>query len=453
MPWRRRVIIGGACLAGVVAAGYVGYVNWQQSVVDRMLEDLKSPGSPVPGVRIEARELERNFSSRKLEVVFKIRGYPEMPLKGECVWRLGMAPSLIVRNFRTTPELQEFIDLAKPLMTMDFGLPFMPKNLRVSWHDAQSANRRIVGGEALTTFRVERKKPVEKDGRMVYPASASGVPYHMLPVEGDWAFTAFVFRVNWAGDHFLYRYLPDDDEPILLRSETGGLSLADAGLLEPEDDVKLGKQVTRLSVRKLNSGWGFDFSHDGELKSAPPVLSPVSALKYWHVIGSVTAPKDVWLPEITGLLAAGDDVCAVPGICRPDAPRGLDPLQEAAENGTLNLKLQNFELDFVDLDVRAKGAMGVKKDSNSIADFDVKVSKQKLDEETRKTRPDVARVHDFVQALIEQKALVCGRRDECTSRVSVEPDDTGCYAVKVNGVDMTEWVSQILFMDPLAVPE
>ena len=34
MPWRKRVVFGGACLAGLLAAGYAGYVGWQQSVVD-----------------------------------------------------------------------------------------------------------------------------------------------------------------------------------------------------------------------------------------------------------------------------------------------------------------------------------------------------------------------------------------------------------------------------------
>ena len=52
MPWRKRVVFGGACLAGLLAAGYAGYVGWQQSVVDQMLFDLKAAGSPVPGVGI-----------------------------------------------------------------------------------------------------------------------------------------------------------------------------------------------------------------------------------------------------------------------------------------------------------------------------------------------------------------------------------------------------------------
>ena len=66
MPWRKRVVFGGACLAGLLAAGYAGYVGWQQSVVDQMLLDLKAAGSPVPGVGIEVTEIERTFGSRRL---------------------------------------------------------------------------------------------------------------------------------------------------------------------------------------------------------------------------------------------------------------------------------------------------------------------------------------------------------------------------------------------------
>ena len=57
MPWRKRVVFGGACLAGLLAAGYAGYVGWQQSVVDQMLFDLKAAGSPVPGVGIVVTEI------------------------------------------------------------------------------------------------------------------------------------------------------------------------------------------------------------------------------------------------------------------------------------------------------------------------------------------------------------------------------------------------------------
>ena len=457
MPWRKRVVFGGACLAGLLAAGYAGYVGWQQSVVDQMLLDLKAAGSPVPGVGIEVTEIERTFGSRRLEVVFHVQGLPEMPLRGECVWRLGMAPSLVVRHFRTTPELQAFVDKASPQVTMDFGLPFMPKNLRVHWLDAEADGRTTASGEALTTFRIVKAEPVEKDGRLVPYAPASGVPYHVLPVEGDWGFSAFVFRLNWAGERLVYRFLPDEtEEPVILTAESDGAGFSGFEKVDAKDDVKFGRSALRLSARKVNAGWRFDFSHDGSLEKAPADAGPLSALRYWHFQGSVTAPEDVWLPEAAGRLLAGADVCSVPGICRPGAPQGFEPLMQAAQDGRLGLKMQNVELDFPRLEVRAMGAMGVRgvrEDLKTFADFDVGVQIHPLDDELMKTRPDVVAVHDFVKDLVDSKALACRVKDECRARVTVEPDERGFGIIRSNGVDVTEKVMKFIFAGPAGTGE
>ncbi|MFR6028297.1 MAG: hypothetical protein ACLUHG_02605 [Sutterella wadsworthensis] len=93
--------------------------------------------------------------------------------------------------------------------------------------------------------------------------------------------------------------------------------------------MKFGRSALRLSARKVNAGWRFDFSHDGSLEKAPADAGPLSALRYWHFQGSVTAPEDVWLPEAAGRLLAGADVCSVPGICRPGAPQ---PVSQAAQD-------------------------------------------------------------------------------------------------------------------------
>lgn len=454
MPWRKRVVFGGACLAGLLAAGYAGYVGWQQSVVDQMLLDLKAAGSPVSGVGIEVTEVERTFGSRRLEVVFHVQGLPEMPLRGECVWRLGMAPSLVVRHFRTTPELQAFVDKASPQVTMDFGLPFMPKNLRVHWLDAEADGRTTASGEALTTFRIVKAEPVEKDGRLVPYAPASGVPYHVLPVEGDWGFSAFVFRLNWAGERLVYRFLPDEtEEPVILTAESDGAGFSGFEKVDAKDDVKFGRSASRLSARKVNAGWRFDFSHDGSLEKAPADAGPLSALRYWHFQGSVTAPEDVWLPEAAGRLLAGADVCSVPGICRPGAPQGFEPLMQAAQDGRLGLKMQNVELDFPRLEVRAMGAMGVREGLKTFADFDVGVQIHPLDDELMKTRPDVVAVHDFVKDLVDSKALACRVKDECRARVTVEPDERGFGIIRSNGVDVTEKVMKFIFAGPAGTGE
>ncbi len=457
MPWRKRVVFGGACLAGLLAAGYAGYVGWQQSVVDQMLLDLKAAGSPVPGVGIEVTEIERTFGSRRLEVVFHVQGLPEMPLRGECVWRLGMAPSLFVRHFRTTSKLQAFVDKASPQVTMDFGLPFMPKNLRVHWLDAEADGRTTASGEALTTFRIVKAEPVEKDGRLVPYAPASGVPYHVLPVEGDWGFSAFVFRLNWAGERLVYRFLPDEtEEPVILTAESDGAGFSGFEKVDAKDDVKFGRSASRLSARKVNAGWRFDFSHDGSLEKAPAAAGSLSALRYWHFQGSVTAPEDVWLPEAAGRLLAGADVCSVPGICRPGAPQGFEPLMQAAQDGRLGLKMQNVELDFPRLEVRAMGAMGVRgvrEDLKTFADFDVGVQIHPLDDELMKTRPDVVAVHDFVKDLVDSKALACRVKDECRARVTVEPDERGFGIIRSNGVDVTEKVMKFIFAGPAGTGE
>ena len=439
MPWKKRVVLGGACAAGLLAAGYAGYVGWQQSVVDRMLLDLKSAGSPVPGVKIEVKELERTFGSRRLEVVFRVRGFADTALAGECVWRLGMAPSLSIRHFRTSPDLQAYIDKANPQMTMDFGLPFMPKNLRVHWQDAEMDGRAVPAGEMLTTFRVVKAEPVEKDGKVVPYAPSSGVPYHVLPIGGDWGFSAFVFRLSWAGESLVYRFLPDEnEEPLILTTESDGFALSEVEDVEPAADVKFGKTASRLSVRKVNAGWRHDFSHDGSLEKAPADLGPLSAFKFWHFQGSVTTPESVWLPEVTARLLAGADACDVPGLCRPGGAQGLEPLWEGVQSGAVSLKMQNLELDFPKLEVRARGTAGVKKGERAIADFEVDVQMHPLDDELRKARPDVAAVHDWVKGLVDAKVLACRVKDECSVRLTLEPDDAGFFILKANGVDVTE---------------
>ena len=75
MPWRKRVVFGGACLAGLLAAGYAGYVGWQQSVVDQMLLDLKAAGSPVPGVGIEVTDAYYKLGSDRVR--FALEAQPE----------------------------------------------------------------------------------------------------------------------------------------------------------------------------------------------------------------------------------------------------------------------------------------------------------------------------------------------------------------------------------------
>ena len=299
-----------------------------------------------------------------------------------------------------------------------------------------------------------KAEPVEKDGRLVSYAPASGVPYHVLPVEGDWGFSAFVFRLNWAGERLVYRFLPDEtEEPVILTAESDGAGFSGFEKVDAKDDVKFGRSASRLSARKVNAGWRFDFSHDGSLEKAPAAAGPLSALRYWHFQGSVTAPEDVWLPEAAGRLLVGADVCSVPGICRPGAPQGLEPLMQAAQDGRLGLKMQNVELDFPRLEVRAMGAMGVRKDVKTFADFDVGVQIHPLDDELMKTRPDVVAVHDFVKDLVDSKALACRMKDECRARVTVEPDERGFGIIRSNGVDVTEKVMKFIFAEPAGTGE
>ena len=154
--------------------------------------------------------------------------------------------------------------------------------------------------------------------------------------------------------------------------------------------------------------------------------------------------------ETDTVLAA---VRSVPGICRPGAPQGLEPLMQAAQDGRLGLKMQNVELDFPRLEVRAMGAMGVRKDVKTFADFDVGVQIHPLDDELMKTRPDVVAVHDFVKDLVDSKALACRVKDECRARVTVEPDERGFGIIRSSGVDVTEKVMKFIFAEPAGTGE
>ena len=134
-------------------------------------------------------------------------------------------------------------------------------------------------------------------------------------------------------------------------------------------------------------------------EKAPAAAGPLSALRYWHFQGSVTAPEDVCCPRRRAGFV-GADVCSVPGICRPGAPKGLEP--HAGRSGRqARPEDAERELDFLRLEVRAMGAMGVRKDVKTFADFDVGVQIHPLDDELMKTCPDVVAVHDFVKDLVD----------------------------------------------------
>ena len=74
---------------------------------------------------------------------------------------------------------------------------------------------------------------------------ASGVPYHVLPVEGDWGFSAFVFRLNPAGERLVYRFLPDEtEEPVILTAESDGAGFSGFEKVDAKDDVKFGRSAS-----------------------------------------------------------------------------------------------------------------------------------------------------------------------------------------------------------------